>query len=84
MGQPLPHIPQLAGSLLMSTQELPHFVVPPVHESPQVLAEQTSPEAHTVRQSPQWAGSFVVLTQALPQSVVPPEHCNPHTPFEQT
>ena len=41
----VPHVPQLAGSLVTSTQAVPHFVVPPVHWSAHAPAEQTSPEA---------------------------------------
>jgi hypothetical protein len=39
--QVLPQPPQLAGSTLVSTQELPHIVVPPPQDAAQVPCEQT-------------------------------------------
>ena len=68
----------------MSTQTLPHLVVPPTQVSAQTLFEQTWPAAHTVPQAPQFAGSFLVLVQALPHLVAPPEHTSPQTPLPQT
>jgi hypothetical protein len=31
--QTVVHVPQCAGSVLVSTHDAPHFVVPPTHES---------------------------------------------------
>jgi hypothetical protein len=72
--QALPHAPQLALSLVTSTQRPPHTV--PVHEPGDMQAplEQNSPAAQALPQAPQLAGSDAVLTQALPHLVAPPEH----------
>jgi hypothetical protein len=40
LAQIAPHIPQLAGSDVVSTQALPHRVVPPAQVVVQVPAEQ--------------------------------------------
>jgi hypothetical protein len=68
----VPHAPQFAPSLVVSTHA-PEQSVRPV---PQPLVEhapdeQTSPVAHAFAQLPQFAGSLPVSTQAPPQSIVP-------------
>jgi hypothetical protein len=83
LSQALPQAPQLAASLLWSTQRFPHKVVPPLQTRPQVPAEQTSSVAHALPQAPQFAGSFLVVTQSVPHSEVPPEHTTTQAPLTQ-
>ena len=65
--QAVPHAPQLARELWVSTQAAPQLVRP----LPQVAAQsprlQTSPVAHGASHPPQCAGSASVSTQAPPQ-----------------
>jgi len=70
----VPHVPQLAGSLEVSTQELPHFVVPPAQLSAHAPAEQTCPGVHAVPQTPQLSGSLVTSTQPPLHDVCVPVH----------
>ncbi len=74
----------MAGSFVMSTQAVPHLVLPPVHASAHALPEQTIPLAHGFVQPPQLAGSFVVSTQAVPHLVVPPAQLSAQAPPEHT
>jgi hypothetical protein len=76
----LPHPPQWAVLVSVSTQPPPHGVCP----APQLLvhpvAPQTSPGAQTVAQLPQWAGSEAVSTQTSPQRTRVPSHTKSHVP----
>jgi hypothetical protein len=66
--------PQLAGSVIVSTQAVPHSFVPPEHVVAQTLEEQACPVGQATPHAPQLAASFLVFTQAEPHKVVPPAH----------
>ena len=66
--QAVPQALQLLGSELVSTQTLPHLVLPAAQLSAQLPETQTSPAAHALPQLPQRMGSFVTSTHWLPQS----------------
>ena len=51
--QTLSQTPQLFGSLVVSMQAVPHWVVPPLQTTPQFPCEQTSPTAQTLSHAPQ-------------------------------
>jgi hypothetical protein len=51
--QAFPHAPQFLLFALVSTQRLPHLVVPPVQSAEHLPCEQTRLESHLVPQSPQ-------------------------------
>lgn len=70
----MPHAPQFAGSLFVSTQRFPHCVVPPPHEESHLPFEQNSLGAHAVPHAPQFAGSKSVTVQTPLQSVAPGPH----------
>lgn len=84
-GQGVLQAPQLSGSLVRSTQELPHVArptpppstEPPSTEAPvpqvtvQLPWEQTSPGGHALPHPPQLFGSLCVSTQ-LPLHLAPP------------
>jgi hypothetical protein len=79
--------PQLAGSVKMSVQAIPHMAelsgqlvvqAPATHAaSPLVGAGQTFPHM------PQFWVSVLVSTQAPPQLVEPAAHLKPHAPIAQ-
>src|SRR4051812_41820647 len=87
-GTPTPHTvpqaPQFFGSLFLSTQKLPHLVLPPPQVTEQTPAEQTWLALHVVPQAPQFLGSLLLSTQRLPHLVLPPPQVRAHTPAEQT
>lgn len=58
--QRLPHAPQLLLSVCSLTQEVPHTVVPPVHESEHIPFVQVCVPAHTLPHAPQSFGLEVV------------------------
>ena len=58
--QALPHPPQLARSLVTSTQLLPHNLKPLGQSFAQVPLPQTRPVGHTLLHAPQLFGSLVV------------------------
>jgi hypothetical protein len=61
------HVPQFAGSLLVSTHVLPHRVAPPEHlHEPE---EQVVPPLHVCVHVPQLLLSVLVLTHAVPHCV---------------
>src|SRR5581483_5306573 len=69
--QVVPHAPQLAGSLVMSTQAEPQWVKPAAQVNPQEppvqVADAWAGGMHTVPHPPQLAMSVLVLTsQPLP------------------
>jgi len=67
---PLPQLPQLSGSLVRSTQLVPHGLRPPpqsISQSPESQRGEPSPAGQTLPQAPQLFGSVSVFTQA-------PEH----------
>jgi len=74
--QALPHCPQFAGSLVVSTHASPHWLVPP----PQMHwpLEQSCPMPHAWPQAPQFCGSRSVLVHVAPQSVDPCVAPEPH------
>src|SRR6185436_1999935 len=69
--QAVPQAPQFFGSMVTSTQALPHLVLPPAQLRPHTPAEQTSPAAQTVPQVPQFFGSKSVMVQTPLQRVEP-------------
>jgi hypothetical protein len=93
VGQTFPQVPQLFGSLAVSTQvallPVPHSMEPPRQVTPHLPVEQTWPVGQTFPQAPQLFGSLAVWTQlpapASPvQSVELPRQVTPHLPVEQT
>ena len=76
--QVLAQEPQLLGSILVSTQVSPHFVVPPEHTSVQVLATHVLPLVQAASHAPQFAGSCVRSTHLVPHFVRPPLQVTPH------
>ena len=77
--QAWPHDPQLAGSVLVSTQSAPHAVVPGAAHEHLPPAQVCSAE-HAVPQLPQWVRSVWVSTQAVPQLVRPTAHAASQVP----
>jgi hypothetical protein len=73
----IPHMPQFAGSFASSTQDAPHIVVPPPHDSAQCPPEQTCPPVHVVPHPPQLSGSVIVFAQPLGQDFSPALHVTP-------
>ena len=71
--QIVPQPPQFAGSVWLSTQALPHSVVPAVQVVVQTPAEHPWPPRQAVPQAPQLAESVCVLTHSPAHNVVP-EH----------
>jgi len=63
----LPHAPQLAVSLAVSTQAAPQVVLV-AQSSAHTPLSQTCPEPQTLPHAPQFFGSELLSTQA-------PEHC---------
>ncbi len=82
--QATPQAPQLAGLLLVSTQEPPQLVRPAWQLTAQVPAEQTWPAAHAVPQAPQFPSSAWVSRQVPPQLVRPAWQERPQVPPAQT
>ncbi len=60
----VPHVPQFAGSTLVSTQVAPQSVVPPPQPAPHLPWEHSWPELHVVPHLPQLALSLWVSTHA--------------------
>jgi hypothetical protein len=80
----VPHAPQLAGSVSVSTHMLAQSVSPVAHIAAQLPAVQTSPDAQAVPHVPQFPGSVSVSTHAPPHEVspvgqpqLPPVHISP-------
>ena len=69
----MPQAPQFCGSLCSLTQEVPHFVAPPLHVSAHAPAVQTWPAAHTLPQAPQLSKSVCVSTHDWPHTALEPE-----------
>jgi hypothetical protein len=80
--QRMPQPPQSFGLLVVSTQVLPHIVVPVPQE--QVLPEHVAPLGQALPQPPQFCGSSVSLTQAPLQLVRPVPQLVVHMPAEHT
>jgi hypothetical protein len=80
--QAWPHWPQLAGSLLVSTQAWPHIVSEP-HDVAQAPLAHTPP-GHECPHWPQLAGSLVVSTQLPLHAVAFPGQLLAHVPVEHT
>ncbi len=70
-GQALLQVVQWAGSLAVSTQDPPQFVVPPGQPLTHLPFEQASVAPHGLSQPPQLAGLVLVSTQAEPHSAKP-------------
>jgi hypothetical protein len=62
-----PHIPQLSGSMFVSTQKPPQLVEP--DGQTQLPATQMVPPPQTRPQPPQLSGLMAVFTQLCPQRV---------------
>lgn len=87
-GQTLPQAPQLLGSLLVSTQPVPHSMnglrqaksqVPPVQ-----LGAACAGELHTLPQAPQFDVLLTTLTHEPPQFLVPVGQLSWHAPWLHT
>jgi hypothetical protein len=68
-----PHAPQLAESIVKSTQESPQRTVFPAQLPTHELAVQLSPAAQAWPHAPQFLGSFATLVQLPPQDTCVPE-----------
>ena len=86
--QTVPQVPQLAGSMRVSTQAA---VIPePQRESGEAqssthaLATHTLPVGQRVPQPPQWSRSVLVDTHALPHTAWPAGHDSRHVPAPHT
>jgi hypothetical protein len=66
LGQPLPQLPQLLGSLCVLVQPFPQLVSPGWQTLTHALFTQSLPDPHCVPQPPQNCGSVLVSTHALP------------------
>jgi hypothetical protein len=83
--QTTPHIPQLFGSFVVSTQPDGQHDCAPVHAGPllhvfgclHALFTQVSPGGHGIAQPPQLAGSLVVSAQPVEQHWSPPVQAPP-------
>jgi hypothetical protein len=84
----LPHDPQFAESLVVSTHVAPASPVQsislPGHAVTHMLLAHVCPAAHLLPHMPQLFGSTFVSKQELPHIVVPPPHVSAHVPCEQT
>lgn len=67
-GQAVSQLVQWAGSVAVSTQEPPQFVVPLGQSLTHLPAAQAWSAAHGLSQPPQFAGLTLVSTQAVPHS----------------
>jgi len=67
----VPQLPQSKGFTLVSTQLVPHWVVPAGQVVEHTPAEQTCPSAQEIPQPPQLAPSDVMSTHDPPQLVKP-------------
>jgi hypothetical protein len=75
------HAPQCAGSLVRSTQLVPHRICPVGHGgSVHMPAEHISPLAHACAHDPQLAMSVWASTQFVPHRVWPVEHIGTQLP----
>jgi hypothetical protein len=77
-----PQVPQLRGSVVVSTQNPPQLVVPAAHWH--ALETQLAPGAHALPHLPQSYGSLVRSTHAPLQLVSPVAHVSVHVPSEHT
>jgi hypothetical protein len=68
-GHAIPHAPQFAASVDVSTHDVPHDTRPIAHAASHAPAEHASPASHTWPHEPQFFASFVKSTQALPHAV---------------
>src|SRR6185312_2188088 len=68
----LPQVPQLAGSVCVSVQVVPHAVWPP--SQTQLPATQLWPSLHMTPHAPQLCASLVRSRQPSPHDVFPGEH----------
>jgi hypothetical protein len=88
VGQGLPQPPQLAGSVLVSTQAPPHWMAGNTHAKPQLPSKQVGVAPgggmHTVAQLPQCAVLVSTSTQEPPQFWVPIAQPLLHFPPAQT
>jgi hypothetical protein len=88
VGQGLPQPPQLAASVLVSTQAPPHWMAGSTQAKPQVPSTQVGVAPggamHTVAQFPQWAVLVSKSMQEPPQFCVPIAQPMPHLPAAQT
>ena len=80
----LPHAPQFAGLLLVSTHAPEHIVVPAPHETAHIPAEHTCPAAHAFPHAPQFARSVARSRHAPAQFVVPVAQLSAQLPPAQT
>ncbi len=83
-GQALSQLVQCAGSIVVSTQAPPQFVVPPGQPLTHLPTEQASVAPHGLSQPPQLAGLVLVSTQAEPHSAKPCAQALPHLPPTHT
>lgn len=81
LGQALPHIPQLSGSVSLETQAPLQLVRPGPQVMVQAPALHTRPAPHAWLHVPQFAGSLFVSVHVPLQSVSVPEHTQ--APFTQ-
>jgi hypothetical protein len=79
--QPSSQPPQWSGLFWVSTQRLPHWVVPPPQLRLQVPKEQTSGEVQALSQAPQLVGSQSVSTQTPLHRVAPGQTSPPPVPL---
>jgi hypothetical protein len=70
-GQALSQLVQCAGSIVVSTQDPPQFVVPPGQPLTHLPLEQASVAPHGLSQPPQSEGLVLVSTQAVPHNAKP-------------
>jgi hypothetical protein len=78
-----PHLPQFAGSVLVSTHASPHAVCPVPGHAQAPPTQLCAPE-HGVVQLPQCSLSVEVSTQSAPHATSPTAHEEPHVPLAQT
>jgi hypothetical protein len=88
VGQGLPQPPQLAASVLVSTQAPPHWMAGNTQAKPQLPRTQVGVAPgggmHTVAQLPQCAVLVIKSMQEPPQFWVPPAQTELHCPLAQT
>ena len=85
----MPHAPQLARSVFVSTQVLLHTVWLPGQATAHALFTHASPVAQLVAHVPQWRASLVrsIQLRAPPEAVhtvSPVAQVEAQVPFEQT
>ncbi len=81
-GHTFPQVPQLLGSVLVSTHDPPHWVRGGVHITIGVHmpALHDEPDGQTFPHIPQLFGSELVFTHAVPHVTLGGGHGVPHTP----